>query len=317
MTVVNSLIIPVYRSEENIADLLAALTALHAEMTEPWEVVFVVDGSPDRSEEMLREGLRSVPFAAQLVCHARNFGSAAAIRTGLAHARGERLAVMAADLQEPPALMREFFRVLRDEPVDLCLGTRSSREDPWATRVSSAWFWWLYRRLVMPEMPEAGVDVFACTAEVARELLSLEESHSFLPAQLLWVGFRRKEIPYHRQARTAGTSSWSLRKRLDYMLNSIFAFTDRPLRLISLLGAFGMSLSVVYALFVIVARLQGWITEAGFATLVVLILFSMFLNLFCLGIVGQYMWRTFENSKGRPLAIVRHVRRFDPPAGSA
>lgn len=309
---INSLVIPVYQNAENIPALHQALIDLHRQMTEPWEVVYVIDGSPDASEYLLRERLAEAPYPSQLICHARNFGSAAAIRTGLAHARGSRLAVMAADLQEPPELMREFFRVLRDEPVDVCLGTRSSREDPWATKLSSQLFWRLYRRLVMPQMPRDGIDVFACRVEVARVLLSLQESHSFLPAQLLWVGFRRKEIPYHRQARTLGRSSWTFRKRFEYMLNSVFAFTDRPLRLISLIGGLGMTLSLGYGLFVTVARLRGWITEAGFTTLVLLILFSMSLNLFSLGIVGQYIWRTFENSKGRPASIVRRADCFEP-----
>lgn len=307
----NSLIIPVYQNAENIPDLIPALSDIHARASEPMEVVFVVDGSPDRSEGMLRERLREAPFPSQLICHSRNFGSFAAIRTGIAHTRGERIAVMAADLQEPPALVLEFFRILRDEPFDVCVGTRVSRDDPWRARVSSQGFWFLFRQLVMPSMPRGGIDVFACNNAVAKVLITLEESHSSLIAQLIWIGFRRKEVPYDRLPRVAGRSGWSLRKRVSYMLDSIFSFTDRPLQLISLLGTLGMVTSVAYGIVVVIARWNGWIKEAGYTTLVVLILFSMFLNLFSLGIVGQYVWRTFENSKGRPLSIVRDVTRFD------
>lgn len=308
----DSLIIPVYKNAENIPDLIQALTSLHASASEPIEVVFVVDGSPDRSEILLRERLPNVAFPSQLICHSRNFGSFAAVRTGLTFAKGDRMAVMAADLQEPPSLALEFFRVLREEPYEVCVGTRLSRDDPWQTRLSSQGFWLLFRMLVMPNMPAGGIDVFACTREVAKVLILLEESHSSLVGQIIWIGFRRKEVPYHRQPRQAGRSGWSLRRRLLYMLDNIFSFTDRPLHLISLFGTFGMFLSVAYGIVIVAARLNGWIREVGFSAIVVLILFSMFLNLFSLGIVGQYVWRCFENSKGRPLSIVRDSTRFGP-----
>ena len=310
----DSLIIPVYKNVENIPDLIEALSGLNTRVGEPMEVVFVVDGSPDRSEEVLREQLPIASFPSQLICHSRNFGSFAAVRTGLAHARGDRVAVMAADLQEPTSLILEFFQILRDEPYDVCVGTRVNRDDPIKTRLSSQGFWFLFRLLVMPSMPPGGIDVFACTRNVAKILTELEESHSSLVAQIIWIGFRRKEVPYSRLARRAGRSSWTLKRRIGYMLDSVFSFTDRPLQLISLLGTIGMLFSLVYGTLVVVARLNGWIKEAGYAALAVLILFSMFFNLFSLGIVGQYVWRTFENSKGRPLAIVREATCFSPQA---
>ncbi len=310
----DSLIIPVYNNAETIPDLIQALSGLNTRVSESIEVVFVVDGSPDRSEGMLREQLPSASFPSQLICHSRNFGSFAAVRTGLAHARGERLAVMAADLQEPTSLILEFFQILREEPYDVCVGTRVNRDDPMKTRLSSQGFWFLFRLLVMPSMPAGGIDVFACTRNVAKILTELGESHSSLVAQIIWIGFRRKEVPYSRLARRAGRSSWTLKRRIGYMLDSVFSFTDRPLQLISLLGTVGMLFSLAYGTLVVVARLNGWIKEAGYAALAVLILFSMFFNLFSLGIVGQYVWRTFENSKDRPLAIVRDATCFSPQA---
>jgi glycosyltransferase involved in cell wall biosynthesis len=308
----DSLIIPVYKNAETIPDLIEALSELNTGNSQPLEVVFVVDGSPDGSEEMLRERLPAATFRSQLICHSRNFGAFAAIRTGLAHARGDSLAVMAADLQEPTTLILEFFRILREEPYDVCVGKRSRRDDPLERRLSSRGFWFLFRLLVMPSMPAGGIDVFACTRNVAKVLIELGESHSSLVAQLIWVGYRRKEVSYSRLARRAGRSAWTFRRRIDYMLDSVFSFTDRPLQLISLLGTVGMLFSLTYGTVVVVARLSGWIKDAGYAGLAVLILFSMFFNLFSLGIVGQYVWRTFENSKGRPLAIVRDATSFDP-----
>ena len=152
LVVQHSLVIPVYRNEENISDLLRTLADL-SQKIEAFEVVFVVDGSPDRSMAVLSEKLPAMAFAWQLIELSRNFGSFAAIRQGLALARGRFMAVMAADLQEPPELVVEFFRRLNEGEYDLVVGVRRSRVDPPLTRLTSRIYWTLYRTLVMQEMP--------------------------------------------------------------------------------------------------------------------------------------------------------------------
>src|SRR6516164_3233520 len=218
----HSLVIPVYRNEENIPTLLEALDGLARDVN-AFEVVFVIDGSPDQSAGVIARGLTRAPYAWQLIELSRNFGSFAAIRQGLALARGRFMAVMAADLQEPPELVVEFFRRLNEGEYDLVVGVRRSRVDPPLTRLTSRIYWTLYRTLVMPEMPAGGVDVFACTRPFRDALLSLEERNSFLIGQLFWLGFRRLEIPYERRARLVGKSAWKFQRRLRYMLDSIFA----------------------------------------------------------------------------------------------
>src|SRR4051794_17595497 len=156
-----SLVIPVYRNEENISELIHALTDMSKAVPE-LEVVFVVDVSPDRSALLFSEHLSNAPFEWQLLELTKNFGSFAAIRQGLALARGKFFAVMAADLQEPPELVTRFFHELQQGTCDLVVGTRASRSDPLFTRISSNVFWRLYRRLIMPQVPTNGVDVFAC-----------------------------------------------------------------------------------------------------------------------------------------------------------
>ena len=307
-----SLVIPVYKNEGNIDDLIVALNGLSQRLGYDLEVVFVVDGSPDQCEAILRTRLADVAFESQLICHSRNFGSFAAIRTGMSAANGKVIAVMAADLQEPIELIEDFFRILETEPYDVCLGTRRSRNDHFATRISSAIFWYLYRVLVMPQIPAGGIDVFACTSDVAKIICQFTESHSSLVAQIVWIGFRRKLVDYDRLPRKVGRSAWRIKHRYQYMLDSVFSFTDRPLKLITLLGMLGMIVSIVYGSVVVLARLGGYIVSSGFSALAVLILFSLFLNLFCMGIVGQYVWRIYENSKQRPLSIVRDSVAFHP-----
>jgi glycosyltransferase involved in cell wall biosynthesis len=300
---VYSIVIPVYRNEEALPALLKRLESLNRELADELEAVFVVDGSPDGSHRLLAESLPRFRFRSQLVSLSRNFGSFAAIRQGLAVAEGPYFAVMAADLQEPPELVLEFFRLMREGVADIVVGRRTGRSDPFISALASRMFWGVYRRLIQPEVPQGGVDIFGCTNAVRDMLLRLDESNSSLVGLLFWLGFRRAEVPYERQPRQHGSSGWSTRRKLKYLMDSAFAFTDLPISALLAIGAIGVLASVVVAAFVLIARLSGAITVLGYTPLTLLILFSLSANLFALGIVGSYVWRTFENSKRRPLYV--------------
>jgi polyisoprenyl-phosphate glycosyltransferase len=308
-----SLVIPVYGNAANLSDLLAALEGLHRELEGGLEAVFVIDGSPDDSYRQLAERLPRAGFPAQLLALSRNFGSFAAIRAGLEAARGERFAVMAADLQEPPELIVEFDRILRAGEHDVVVGRRTSRHDPPAARLASRAFWVLYRRFVQPEVPPGGVDVFAGQRRVRDQILRLREANSSIVALLFWTGFRRAEVPYERRRRGAGRSAWTLAKRFRYLADSVFGFTDLPIRLLLWVGALGLGTSVLFALAVIAARLSGAIVVPGYAATVVAITFFGGLNCFGLGIIGGYVWRAFENTKERPGYIVASRELYPAP----
>lgn len=306
-----SVVIPVYGNEATLASVVDRLTAVADQLDAPLEAVFVVDGSPDASQLVLERLLPRASLASQLVVHSRNFGSFAAIRTGLSVARGEYIGVMAADLQEPPELMEEFFARLRAEDADVAVGRRESRSDPALSSAASRTFWWAYRKAINPSIPRGGVDVFACTREVASELLRLDEAHSSLVGLLYWVGYRRVEVPYTRAARTEGRSGWTLHKRVRYLLDSVFSFTDIPISLLSTVGLVGGLLTTVVALVVFIGWATGRIQNPGYTPLMLVMLLSTFTLLSGLGIVGSYVWRTFENSKRRPVSIAMSVTRFD------
>jgi len=303
-----SLVIPVYRNEETLPDLLAALVTIDGALGGSLEVVFVVDGSPDRSLALLVEALPRTGLTSRVLEMSRNFGAFAAIRAGLIEAAGPYFAVMAADLQEPPELAVEFFHRLEQDSCDVVCGVRTARDDPLRSRLASALFWAAYRRLVQPEMPRGGVDVFGCNAQARDALVALTETHSSLVGQLVWIGMRRAEVPYHRRARRQGRSGWTLRKKLAYMLDSSLAFSDLPIRLLFGVGMLALAVAIVYGTIVLVARLTGLIVEPGYAPTVLLIAGFGALNALGLSVVGAYAWRAFENTKGRPLAIVQ--RRF-------
>ena len=310
-----SIVVPVYRNEETIPDLLHALVDMNRELDDALEVVLVVDGSPDRSLAVLIDALPHAGLDAKLLEMSRNFGAFAAIRAGLEEASGPYFAVMAADLQEPPELAVEFFRRLERDACDVVCGVRTGRDDPWSTRLASAAFWAVYRRFVQPEMPRGGVDVFGCNLTARNVLVGLTESHSSLIGQLVWIGMRRDEVPYRRRARKAGRSGWTLRKKLAYMLDSSLAFSDLPIRVLFGVGMLALAVAVVYGTIVLFARLTGLIAEPGYAPTVLLISGFGALTALGLSVVGAYAWRAFENTKARPLSIVR--RRFEFAAHDA
>jgi glycosyltransferase involved in cell wall biosynthesis len=303
-----SLVIPVYRNQANLPRLFQALDGLAPRLPGGFEVVFVVDGSPDQSLDIIRRHVPSWPVRAQVIELSRNFGSFAAIAAGLQHAEGSFMAVMAADLQEPPELVLEFHRLLSSGEADVVLGYRSRRTDPLWSRALSGMFWTVYRRMVSSEMPAGGVDVFGCTSAVRDHLVSLTESNTNLVALLLWVGFRRAFVPYERQARLEGESGWTFGRKVRYALDSIFNFTDLPVRALLWLGTIGTTLALVAGITVFVGWWMERIPVLGYTPLMLVVAFFGGLTALGLGIVGQYLWLTLQNARRRPNYIVRSAQ---------
>lgn len=308
---VASVVIPVFKNAESLPELCHQLGELELPDGLALRVVFVVDGSPDRSTEILREQLATSTIDATLVVLSRNFGSFSAIRAGLEHADGDYFVVISADLQEPPHLIPAFLERLERGDVDLVMGRREGRADPLSTRLPASAFWKLYRRLIQPTMPPGGVDIFACNAAVRSTVLALEESNSSLVGQLLWIGFRQTTIGYERLPRRDGKSAWTLRKKLRYMSDSIFAFTDLPVRFLLFIGLVGSFFVIVAAVVVAAAWLVNETDVPGYTPLMLAILLVGFVMILGLGIVGSYVWRAYENTKRRPLTITQSVEHFN------
>jgi glycosyltransferase involved in cell wall biosynthesis len=305
-----SLVVPVYRNAENLPRLLTELERLAPSVPDGLEVVFVVDGSPDDSLRILQQRLPAWPVRSQLVELARNFGSFAAIAAGLREGRGDYFAVMAADLQEPPALMLRFLELMQSGDADVVFGVRERRADPLTSRVLSDGFWRLYRRFVVPDMPRGGIDVFGCTRQVRDRLGEMRELQTNLIALLLWLGFRRVFVPYERQARLEGRSAWTFGRKLRYAVDSVFSFTDLPIRLLLAIGVGGMLAAVAAAAIVFVYWWLGEIRVPGYTPLMLMIAFFGGLTAFGLGVVGQYQWLTLQNSRGRPTFVVKSTQSY-------
>ena len=308
-----SLVIPVYKNEANLPRLQRELEQFAGRFGRDLEVVFVVDGSPDGSLRWLQQRLPGWHLRSQLLELSRNFGSFAAIAAGLRQARGDYMAVVTADLQEPLDLALEFHRRMAAGEADVVFGYRTGRADAAASSFVSDTFWRLYRRFVVRDMPKGGIDVFGCTRTVRDHLAGLQEVNTNLIALLLWLGFRRAFVGYERQPRLEGRSAWTLGRKIRYALDSVFAFTDLPIRALLLLGVLGTVFAVVAGVTVFIGWLTGHVPVLGYTPLMLVITFFGGLTALGLGITGQYLWLTLQNSRGRPNFIVRSAETFDRP----
>jgi glycosyltransferase involved in cell wall biosynthesis len=306
-----SVVVPVYRNEATLPELLNQIAALYQQGGDTFEVVFVIDGSPDQSYALLKLRLPEMPFPSQLVCLSRNFGSFAAVRAGMSLATGDAVAILAADLQQPVSSVRQFFDA-NERGADIAIGQRASRSDPWLTQMAATMFWRLYRRFVQPQMTPGGVDSFACTRQVRDILVALPEANSALIGLLFWVGFDREHVTYPRAARIRGKSGWSLGRKFRYAFDAAFAFSDLPITAMIVTGIVGLGCALAASVALLVAWALGAVDVKGYTPLMLAVLFSFSALLLALGIVGGYVWRIFENTKGRPTHLVRSIERIAP-----
>jgi hypothetical protein len=172
-------------------------------------------------------------------------------------------------------------------------------------------FWATYRRFVVPDMPRGGIDVFGCTQAVRDRLLELREVNTNLVALLLWLGFRRAFVPYERRPRLEGRSAWTFGRKVRYALDSVFSFTDLPIKLLLILGATATGGAMVAAVTVLVAWMLGLVPVLGYTPLMLAITSFGGLTALGLGIVGQYLWLSLQNTRNRPPFIVRSVEHYD------
>ena len=306
-----SVVIPVYYNEASLPQLISELKDVDEQLKQALEVVFVIDGCKDNSASLLRRELSTVGFSSKVLVLSRNFGSFAAIRAGFTETSGDLIAVLAADLQEPTTLLLDFESALLDSESDIAVGVRKSRKDPYLSKLFSNTFWQLYRKIAQPEMPRGGIDIFACTRQVLDEILKLPESNSSLVGLVVWLGFNRVEVPYERKERQHGKSGWTLKKKLRYLFDSVYSFSDLPFRILLWLGIAGLIVSLLISFVVFFSWFFDLITVPGYTVIVLLITCFSALNCIGFGFVGGYLWRTFENTKARPGFII--ARQWSRP----
>lgn len=302
-----SVVVPCYNEEAVLAETHRRLrAACQAVCPGAFELVYVDDGSRDGSWSILA-ALADADPAVVAVALSRNFGHQLALSAGLSLARGERILMIDADLQDPPELLGAMMAKM-DAGADVVYGQRSEREGETAFKTGSASaFYRLLNRLTDIEIPENVGDFRLVNRQVLDALLAMPEQHRFVRGLVAWLGFRQEALPYVRQARFAGETKYPLRKMLRLAADAITGFSVRPLRLSMLFALASFAVAMAIAAYALVTWLLGE-TVRGWASLTVVVALFAGIQLLCLGIMGEYLGRMFMELKRRPLFLLREVR---------
>lgn len=303
-----SVVVPVYNEEEVLTEFYQRLRTVLDALGDPAEVVFVNDGSTDRSLALLK-GLHVDDQRVRILSLSRNFGHQAAITAGLAHASGEMVALLDADLQDPPELLPELFRTL-GEGWDVAYGVRRERKEGVAKRLAYSVFYRLLRRLSDVHMPLDSGDFGAMRRRVVDHLNALPESDRFIRGLRAWLGFRQTGLPYERDRRYAGTPKYTFLKLLKLSVDGLIAFSYAPLRALVAVGLVISGLSFL-GILVVLYRYAFTAYVPGYTSLAVLILFIGGIQLLTLGMIGEYIGRIANQVKARPLYVVDERTGFD------
>jgi dolichol-phosphate mannosyltransferase len=306
----HSVVVPVYNEQEVLPELYERLGRVLTSLDDPAEVVFVDDGSTDGSPEILR-GVQASDKRVRVVRLSRNFGHQAAITAGLAYAQGDMVAILDADLQDPPELLPTLFRTLGGG-ADVAYGVRYARKEGVAKRAAYFAFYRLLRAVAEVDIPADSGDFCAMTRRVVDHLNRLPESDRFVRGLRAWLGFRQVGVPYERDRRYAGVPKYTLLKLLKLSIDGLLSLSTAPLRLIA---AVGLVISVLSfgGILVVLYRYLFTPYVPGYTSLAVLVLLMGGIQLFTLGIVGEYVARVSRQVKSRPSFVVAELAGFDSP----
>jgi dolichol-phosphate mannosyltransferase len=302
-----SVVVPVYFNAGSLPRLFTALLEVEESLRTRGlrlQLIFVDDGSGDESFAELMK-IKTARPETTVIRLTRNFGSVPAIRTGLRYVVGDAFAFLAADLQDPPQLVVDMTdRWLAGSKF--VIAERETRDDPVASRVFSRVYYFLLRKLVLPGYPAGGFDL-ALMDKVMLQPLRDSAKSAFLPLLAYWLGFKPAVLRYDRRPRLHGRSRWTIRKKCRAFLDVMLGFSVTPIRAISAVGVIVSFVSFLYGAIVVTAAFVGNIPVPGFSTLVALVTFLLGLIILMLGVIGEYLWRVFDESNRRPEAVVDEV----------
>lgn len=298
-----SIIIPVYYNEDNLRPLYADIREKYIDRIDyDYEIVIVNDGSKDRSYAVMKE-LADADQNIRIISLSRNFGSHAAVLCGLSKCTGDCAVIKAADLQEPTELIHEMVASW-EKGNHVVLAVRNGRDESKEQTFFANFYYKMVQKTALPEMPDQGFDVFLIDRKVIDVLTDLDEKNSALTGQILWSGFKTDKVYYRRLAREIGTGKWTLKKKIRLVMDTLFSFTSLPITVVSTMGVLFIAASAVWALVVLISKLNGTIVTTGWTSLFIFNLFSFGVIMLTLGILGEYLWRTFDASRNRPAFII-------------
>jgi glycosyltransferase involved in cell wall biosynthesis len=299
-----SVVIPVYYNAESLPDLFGEISAVEKELLGrgvELELIFVDDGSGDNSLEELLKIKRGRP-ATKVISLSRNFGARSASKTGFKFVTGDAFMILAADLQDPPAQIIPMV----DRWLAGCkfvISVRASRKDPWATRLLARIYYQVVDWLVVAGYPTGGFDLMVMDKAMLAHMVGSTKNTN-LTVYAFWLGFEPVVLAYERRERRHGKSRYSLRKKVQFLVDTISGFSVTPIRILSLFGIVVALLSFAYGTNIVIRALLGSFPVTGFPTLAALISFFSGLILFMLGVLGEYLWRVFDTVNDMPEAVI-------------
>ncbi len=303
-----SLIVPCYNEAENVALFQDAAIAAFDGCGYDYEIVFVNDGSRDATWRNLKKLHAAKKCPTKIICFSRNFGKEAALYAGLEHADGDYCCLIDADLQQRPEIAREMVAILDEKPeCDVVAAYQDRRGEGKVLSFFKKSFYSIINRLSDVQLHSDASDFRTFRRSVRDSILEMAECHRFSKGIFAWVGYDTCFIPYTACERLHGKTKWSFRKLFNYAIEGIIGFSTKPLRIATYLGALTAIAALIYLIFVVLEKLVWQTTIPGYATIVVLILLLGGIQLLCIGIIGEYVGKIFEQSKDRPIYIAKEI----------
>ena len=303
-----SLIVPCYNEAENVTEFHDAVIAAFGGCGYDYEIVFVDDGSKDATLHNLRKLHTAQKCPVKVISFSRNFGKEAGLYAGLQHAAGDYISLIDADLQQRPEIVRDMVEILDKEPqCDVVAAYQDRRREGKVLSFFKKSFYTIINKLSRVQLQSDASDFRTFRRSVADSILKLGEYHRFSKGIFAWVGYETKFIPYTACPRAHGATKWNFWKLLNYAIEGIIGYSTAPLRLSVILGCITAAAAVLYLFFTILEKLIWGISVPGYATIIVLILLLGSSQLFCIGIIGEYVGRTFEQTKDRPIYVAKEI----------
>ena len=307
-----SLVVPCYNEAENVALFQDAVIEAFRGCDYDYEVIFIDDGSRDATMHNLRKLYLAQKCPTKVISFSRNFGKESGLYAGLKHADGEYISLIDADLQQRPELVREMVKILDMEPqFDVIAAYQDRRGESKLLSFFKKRFYAIINKLSKVTLQPDASDFRTFRRSVRDSIMDLSEYHRFSKGIFAWVGYNTCFIPYTACERHAGTTKWSFMKLLNYAIEGIIGYSTAPLRLATILGTISGIAALLYLLVTVLQKLIWGIDVPGYATIIVLILFFGAMQLFCIGIIGEYVGRTFEQSKDRPVYIAKEILTYE------
>lgn len=303
-----SLVAPCFNEAENVVAFQDAVIQAFSGCGYDYEIVFVDDGSKDATLHELRKLYRQQRCPVKIVSFSRNFGKESGIYAGMQHAGGDYISLIDADLQQRPEIVRDMVQFLEENVnYDMVAAYQDRRGEGKVLSFFKKSFYTIINKLSNVNLKSDASDFRTFRRSVAESILKIGEYHRFSKGIFAWAGYNTHYIPYIACERAAGVSKWNFRKLFNYAIDGIIGYSTKPLRIATFLGCFTAIAALIYLVIVVLEKLIGGIDIPGYATIIVLILFLGSMQLFCIGIIGEYVGRTFEQSKNRPIYVAKEI----------